>query len=71
MQSPIVLPDPCLSEKLVPRDFEAAMRAILPPRVAGDAGAMRGRGGWDGPRPAVFDPATAPWRRNRGSHRQE
>jgi len=65
---PIVLPKPCLSETLDPRDFEAATRGLatgLGPQVLPtQSGLDRGR-----ERPVSFDPARAPWRRNRGSIR--
>jgi len=70
MLLPIVLPDPCLSETLDPKDFEIATRvmsaasdlvAVKPGRAAADRRRVR---------EVSFNPAAAPWRRNLGSHRQ-
>ena len=70
MASSIVLPNPCLSEKLVPKDFDFASRLMAP---GGDLAAVRlGVAGVDrrGERPRVFDPAAAHWRRQLGAFRQ-
>jgi hypothetical protein len=70
MASTIVLPNPCLSEKLAPKDFEFATRVMAP---AGDLVAARlGAAGVDrrGERARVFDPGAAPWRRQLGAFRQ-
>jgi len=70
MLPPIVLPDPCLSETLDPKDFEIATRVMS---AASDLVAVRpGKAATDRrrAREMSFNPAAAPWRRNLGSFRQ-
>ena len=63
---PIVLPEPCLSELLEPKDFELAVRGFS---TSGKDSIVTGRTAADRARerPLSFDPAKAPWRINRGS----
>ena len=63
MTPPIVLPDPCLSEKLDPKDFEVANLVMA--SCAGRTGARPGDGLRRKERDLVFDPSTAPWRLRR------
>jgi hypothetical protein len=63
---PIVLPEPCLSEPLDPKDFELAVGGFS---TSGEGSVVKGRTAADRARerPLSFDPAKAPWRINRGT----
>jgi hypothetical protein len=63
MTPPIVLPDPCLSERLDPKDFEIANLAMA--YCGGRSGPGAGEGARRKERDLVFDPTTAPWRLRR------
>jgi hypothetical protein len=66
--APIVLPKPCLSEPLDPQDFEVVTRGH-PPGISSLVLPTQSGLDRDRERPVSFDPARAPWRRNRGSVR--
>jgi hypothetical protein len=71
MQTPIILPDSCLTQTLDPKDFAIANLVLSSTDAPFAFNNVAAAGPARREREAVFSPSKAPWVRNKGTYVQE